>query len=683
MRLGKLNWNLFVCWNLSCAWAGGATLLPLYVRGEPEEGGIGESEAERAISTDRGDLLDFLQLEPGANAAAAPGSAFALRGLIQEGTDVAGTRSNSSVSVVVAGVPRSSASLWVFGAPTWDMAGLSIDYGPVLFGDGAVAQGGEIRMEAHPPEFFHEGRISGELSEDGYYRGGFTENVVLLKDTLALRLNFCGWGSDGAVTNLALDDKKFNEVDRQLLRGQLRWRPAGNERSILDFMVESEWADGNPLGFSTALPGGDLFDRETALNTPQGGDSDRQAVSFRAKVDVDERRWIEADLAWQQMGGSELSDLDGGSLLKWFRQSDFSEQRLTGGVRMEEESEKLAWRIGLYAESSEYDLDFSGVGFAPIPLGSAYTSGVVDEVRMLAAFGHAEYAVYPGVWLAGGVRLDHQQRDQTSNAQFGPRPPVADSTETDSTELLPEVRLEWRGNQAKAGIRFSRSYRPAGAAYAPSLGLSEPYGEELGWETNLYGERDWDSWGVLWRLFHARLDDQQVPYLVPGGFPGLDQFITNAGSATRAGAEVKAEWRGPASWRAGVSAAYLYTRYDSLVLDGVDRSGQALPYAPEWSAGLELAWAPVTGWFAGTRLTWQDETYAQANAPETTALEARMLLSARCGYRWRNAEAFVFGDNLLDEEYALTREDASGAGGGIVGRVGLPRTFGLGFSVRW
>jgi iron complex outermembrane recepter protein len=674
---------LYFCWNLSCGGAELAALEPLYVVGGQEEQGTAESESARAVSADRGDLSDLLRLEPGANVAAAPGSVFALRGFIQEGTDVAGTRSNGSISVGLAGVPRSSMSLWVFGVPTWDVDTLRIDFGPVLFSDSAVAQAGEIGMETRSPVFFHEGHIAAEVGEYGYYRGGFTENVVLLRDTLALRLNYSGWGSDGAVTNLTLDDPDFNEVDRQLLRGQLRWRPAGDERSILDFMVESDWGDGNPLGVSSILRGGDLLDRETALNTPTGGESDRQAASFRAKVDLDERRWIEADIAWQQMGGSELSDLDGGPLLKWFRNLDFSEKRLTGGVRMEEESEQVAWRLGLYAESSEYGLDFSGVGFAPFPFGSAYQSGVVDEVRMLAAFGRAERAVYPGVWLAGGLRLDHQQREQASSARFGRRPSVADSTETESTELLPEVGLEWRGSHSKAGFRVSRSYRPAGAAYAASLGASEPYGEERGWEANLYGDQVRDSLSVSWRLFHARLDDQQVPYLAPGGFPGLDQFITNAGSSTRSGGEFKAEWRGPASWRAGVSAAYLHTRYDALVLDGVDRSGQGLPYAPRWTAGVELAWAPVTGWFAGTRLTWQDASYAQVNAPGTTSLEARMLLSARCGYRWRNAEVFVFGDNLLDQSYALTREDPSGAGGGIVGRVGMPRSFGTGFSVRW
>ena len=82
-------------------------------------------------------------------------------------------------------------------------------------------------------------------------------------------------------------------------------------------------------------------------------------------------------------------------------------------------------------------------------------------------------------------------------------------------------------------------------------------------------------------------------------------------------------------------------------------------------------------------LTWSDVSYAQVDSPEATALEKRLLLSARIGYRWRNAEVYAFGTNLLDEDFALTRLDYSPGGGGVDGAPNMPRCLGVGMAWKW
>jgi len=211
----------------------------------------------------------------------------------------------------------------------------------------------------------------------------------------------------------------------------------------------------------------------------------------------------------------------------------------------------------------------------------------------------------------------------------------------------------------------------------------KPYGAERGWETNLYAENESDSLRLAGRLFYAKLDGQQVSSVAPGGIPILDQFISNAGRSTRAGAEIDLRWKGPGSLSVGLSGGWLHTRFDELVIDGVDRSGQKFPSAPEFGAAIQLAWSPPVGWFCESALTWSDTSYSQANSPQATALEKRLLLSARTGYRWQHAELYVFGTNLLNEDFALVRQDYTGIGRGTDGRPNMPRLIGVGLSVDW
>lgn len=256
------------------------TLEPLTVTADPLPAKY-DSENIGSLGTlgGGGGLGNLLRFEPNIQAGSAPGSVFSLRGVSQEGTPTVGTRSNPSVQVLVGGVPRSTNTLWSFGTPVWDVGGFEVVRGPVLFGTGPVAQGGELRLELNVPQFFHEGRLLGEAGEFDTYRTGFTENFVILPEKLAARINIASEGTDEATTNITLDDDAFAGTRRDLLRGQLRWRPAGDESSTFDFLLEAERARGNPLGLATTLPGGDLFDREVAMDTREEIPVDRGAAS--------------------------------------------------------------------------------------------------------------------------------------------------------------------------------------------------------------------------------------------------------------------------------------------------------------------------------------------------------------------------------------------------------------------
>jgi hypothetical protein len=59
------------------------------------------------------------------------------------------------------------------------------------------------------------------------------------------------------------------------------------------------------------------------------------------------------------------------------------------------------------------------------------------------------------------------------------------------------------------------------------------------------------------------------------------------------------------------------------------------------------------------------------------------VLSARVGYAWGNASIYLFGSNLLDEDYALLRVDNSALGLPLVGKAAPPCLVGIGCELRW
>ncbi len=610
-------------------------------------------------------------------------TAFTVRGLGQDNVIFSiGTQSNTLVNFTNGGLPASAGTLTSVTPLMWDIGEISMIRGPVLFGRGVAAMGGEFRLEPHVPEFFHEGKITGEVGTYGSWRAGITENIVLVEDKLALRLNAVGEGTYNDVTNLYDGNERFAETQRYSYRGQLRWRPAGNDQSVVDLRVDIDRGRGNFFGQAYDLPGHDLYDRVVDVNDTASLPADLWGVVLRARTDLGGGWWWDGEATAQNLDGTHYTDFDATPILDWFYLYTIDERRFTANTRFAKDSERYHWVSGLYAESSEYGVTFEGTGLGPVPQGRPFRDKFNEDVLIAAAFFHGDLALGADFWLTGGVRLDYQSRQMSTAARLGGVTTGAGYIESDYTEWLPELGVEWRHSDLTAGAKISRSYRPGAASVAPSLGVASPYGPERGWETNLFVEQKWECLRAGGRIFYAKLDNQQVPYVPPGGIPVVDSFITNSAESQRTGAEVELVWEN-GDFSAGLTAGYLCAKYDELILNGVNRSGQSFPLAPEWTVGLGLSWSPATGWFGEMALNWADTCYSQADSPSGTKLESRMLLSARTGYRWQQVEAYIFGSNLLDEEYAMSKSDFSGVGQPISAKLGMPTVLGTGMTVKW
>ena len=271
------------------------------------------------------------------------------------------------------------------------------------------------------------------------------------------------------------------------------------------------------------------------------------------------------------------------------------------------------------------------------------------------------------------------------SSAFGIFPTKITSGDTDAAELLPHLGLSWQPEKDREfGVKVARGYRGGGTSYAPSLGLTRDFDPEYAWETEIFARvAATETVQVNAALFHSWIDDQQVPGDLKPGIPRIDTLIYNAASASRQGAELETRWRAAEGLTVIGNLAWVETEFDSLTLNGVDRSGQAFPNAPEWIASIGLDYRHAAGWFGFTIFSYADRTYSEVSSPQVTALESRQLLSARIGYAWDHVSVYAFGSNLLDDEYALVRFDNSSIGLSVTGKAAAPRVLGIGAEFKW
>lgn len=645
-----------------------------------------DAEAIEAVPAGAGTYQDLFALFAGAYAGNPGIGTFSMRGLNQDNVfNYLGTGSNALINVMIDGAPLSPSTLRYLPPVLWDLSGVEVLRGPQSLSYGPNSMGGALLLRTRPPGFDSRGKALTEISEDGGFRAGLAQDFTLLPEELALRVSYLHQQSDGYETNLYDQNDEFGESRRDNIEARLRWHPAKNKDATFDLSLVQDRLRGNPFALIAQKPGGSLFDRETNLNTPSAYPADRQAATLNAKVVLPNDLELKSTTSLQRLDIEQSYDLDASSLLNWTINGFRDETHFSEDLFLVEQDGRWQWLVGAYAEHSEYEFGSEGVGFIPIPRGSAFDNAGSETVDIAALYSRGDWEFVDTFHLTGGLRLSYEERELDYSSAFGIFPTKITSGETDAAELLPHLGLSWQPEKDREfGVQVARGYRGGGTSYAPSLGLTRDYDPEYAWETEIFARvAATETVQVNAALFHSWIDDQQVPVNLTGGLARIDTLIYNAATASRQGAELETRWQAAEGLNVIGNLAWVETEFDSLTLNGVDRSGQAFPNAPEWIASIGLDYRHATGWFGSTIFSYADRTYSEVSSPQVTALESRQLLSARIGYAWDHVSVYAFGLNLLDDEYALVRFDNSSIRLPVTGKAAAPRVLGIGAEFKW
>lgn len=645
-----------------------------------------DAEAITSLPTSTATYQDLFATIAGAYSGNATAGTFSLRGLNQDNVfGYVGTGSNSLIAALEDGAPLSQRTLRFLPPPLWNQQSVEILRGPQSLSHGPNSLGGAMLFHSLQPDFDGSGNAIAEFSEDNTLRTGIAQDFTLIPDELALRLSYLHQESDGQATNRFLNDDQFGATSRDRYQAQLLWKPAQNPDLRISLSLLHDRADGSPFATTSSGPGYGFFDRQTSLNTPSRYPVERNAATLNASLGLPNEMELKSTTSIQRFDLGQTFDLDATPFLNWFVNGSNDESILTQDFSLARKEGNFHWLAGTYYESSTYDVGFSGVGIAPFPLGSPFANRATEDVEIAALYGRFDWEFTETFHLTGGIRINHEERELASTAKLGPFPPTFSENDSSSTELLPQLGISWQPDADKTiGLQLSRGYRGGGVGYAPTLGITRPYDPEYSWEAELFARiRPTDGIQLSAAVFHSWMEDQQVPVAVPGGFAGVDTLIANAASARRYGAELEATWQAHETLGIRASLGYIHTEFRSLTLNGTDRSGQAFPNAPVWTASIGADYRHPSGIFANALFSFADDTYSFAGSPALTALESRQLLSARIGYQWKNASLYFFGSNLLDDEYALLRADNSATSQPVSGKVAPPRMLGIGCEFHW
>ena len=683
---------LSACLLVSRLGAQTPTLEPLVVTGPRTAQLPGNVLLMDAASLDavppmqRDSYLDLLSTAAGAYAGNPSVGTFSLRGLNQDALfRSAGTASNPLITVMEDGAPLSTATLRYLPPLRLGLDSVTLRRGPQFLQAGPNSLGGTLELRSTPAGFAHDGRALLEAAEHSTYRAGISQDFTLRPDELALRFTVDHRESDGEVTNIIDGNEEFAATERNRYQARIAWRPAKSRDTQVDLTLVHDESRGNPFGRARAISGYDLLDRRTALNTDPDFPAQRDAAILSATFDLAHALELKSTTALQCLAVDQHIDLDETAVLSWVADGDIDELRFTQDLSLGRDEGALEWVAGGYFEAGGYDMHYTGVGISPLPNGSPFSSLGEENVRVLALYGRGDWEFAKNLHLYGGLRVQHEQRDLLAKATIEPDPENRSSAKWDDSELLPQIGLSWRPQEQESlTLQLSRGYRGGGVSYAPTLGTTTPYDAESSWDLELNGQaQPLESLTLSASIFHSWMEDQQVTLNSPRGLPSIDTYITNAGKSRRYGSELEARWQACVPLAFSASLGWVHSEFDTLDIGGVDRSGEAFPNAPEWTSSVGASYHHASGIFSKMLFSWADSTYTDPASPQMTALESRRLLSAQFGYAWEHARVYVFGSNLLDEDYAVARFDNSASRLPISGLVAPSRCIGIGCEFEW
>ncbi len=612
---------------------------------------------------------------------------FNIRGLNQDSLFYSvGTGANPLIAVLEDGAPLSSTTLRFLPPTLWDIEEAELLRGPQFLSPGPNAIGGALLLHTGAATFSDHGNALLEAADKNTFRTGISQNFLLLPDELALRFSAYHGECDGETTNLYFHDKSFGAMTRDRYQARLLWNPGKNRDAQFDLSLVHDQSGGTPYGTAREIKGLDLLDRKTDLNLHPAYPADRSAAVLNATFALPQDRELKSTTTIQRLNVDSIQDIDTVSDWDWYALGAIDERRFTQDLTLAERDGAFQWMLGGYLEASEYDVNYTGYGFGQTQAGEPFDSLGQEDVNQLALYGRGNWELAPHFHLTGGLRLQHEQRDLQTAATLGEVLEARSSAGRSDTELLPQLGVAWIPQQDQTvGLQLSRGFRSGGVSYAPTLGSTQPYEPEHTWELELYSRaKPLDSLTLSAALFHSWFQNQQINFTSPGGAPTIDSFIANAASSRRYGSELEARWQPLEPLSFAGTLAWIHTEFTELAV-GDGREGQSFPNAPEWLGSLSATYHHPSGFFFSVLMSWADRTYGDVASPQVTAIESRQLLSAHLGYEWRNASVYLFGSNLLNDEYALSRFDNSRLllNPAVSGQVGPSRTFGIGCKLKW
>ncbi|MEM7673372.1 MAG: TonB-dependent receptor [Verrucomicrobiota bacterium] len=617
--------------------------------------------------------------------------AYSIRGVNNNGIAGAINSSNALASIIVNQVALGVNTGDYLKPSLFDAQSVEILRGPQSAIQGPNSLIGAIFINYNRPEFGNnEGRFRAEYGEDDTYNLGIVQNIGLVDDTLAIRVVAETRQSEGDIVNTTTGSEDVQRIDEENLRLMLRYSPFEDDKLLVDASYLHTDSDSNPFALAVAPSGGDIFDRQQPYSVDDSYPFTFDQFDLEAELELSENWKLSSvtgytDFEVEQGFDGDLSAFDFLAV-----EGLIAEELLSQEIRVNYSGDKISALAGFFYSDGDYQNGFSGSGLFPDPFGNLAPFNTIsrndENIEQIALFGQLSYDFTDRLNLTVGLRANEETRTVKN---FADNNGFISDLEADETfdQIIPSASIAYEINELTTiGVKYGRGVQAGGIAFAVFLGQSAPYEEEFIDNYEVFLRYHTADGRFIFNLnaYYTDWTDQQVTTTIPGGFPGFDDLVVNAGESSLYGVETEVEWRLGENLGTFLSFGYNTTEFEEFVLNGVDLSGQRFPQSPEYNFAIGFNYAPENGLFASGTFSYVDSAFTDIAAPNLTTVSSRELLSGRLGYSKDWWKIYIWGTNLLDDEYELGLFDGTAFGlGGAYGRPGNPRTLGVGMDLNW
>jgi iron complex outermembrane recepter protein len=317
-----------------------------------------------------------------------------------------------------------------------------------------------------------------------------------------------------------------------------------------------------------------------------------------------------------------------------------------------------------------------------------------------AVFGQMNYHFNEQVGITAALRASKDEKDVAHSAVGDPYGAVlADSAlrklSRKDEELTPSISLNWTpSDNTLLYASYARGYKSGGYnVFSINAGSDAEYKPEF---VNNYelGAKSTLADGTVYlaaAAFFLDYTDLQVNQLVTIG--GVPSFTTsNAAAAESWGLELEATWEPIDALRFTAAYGYLhgeFSDFQNATSAGEDYSGNSLPEAPEHSLSINgdyrRSMTSSLDFVLHADASYRSEMYFSASNDSDYTQDAVTLLNSRIGIAASDDSwsLMLWGRNLSDEAYAVSRSSGVIIPGQQIQSLGAPRTFGVELRARY
>ncbi len=680
------------------------------------------------------ELGNFYELVTQApNVYGTPNTGFSIRGI--DAFNVSGGGNSYLASMYVDGAPMPYRVIQKGGFSTWDVEQVEILRGPQSTLQGRNSLAGAVIVNTRDPGYDPDLHLRAAVGEYGLKEFAAAGGSAIIDDVVAFRLSAEKNEFEGVNENITRNDHSdFN--NNETYRAKLLFEPSALPGfSALLSYTHSE-AEIGVLWTEQSEDGSDYDNRITLFDAP----------TFE-KVDVDistlELEYAFND-AWHLSSITSYSDAYYG--YEWDGDAsaepisvlldDRTDETLSQELRLVFESDAVDAVFGAYYSNLDVEdvatgqrgltlqdtglptllvapPEYGGLGldqatadmvlslYAPIdPVQLGTDSTLIQEVETYALFADITWSVTDHITLFGGLRWDHEEQGNESDAlytidneellpnpaDYAAQPPLAAlitginaqlyQMVADASSSEPAASAEFEVVLPKAGITYvindhinlsasyQQGYRSGGVgtniAKATIVNYEPEYTDnyELSYRSQFLDNR----LNINANLFYIDWSDQQVDVQLSGN--RYDSETRNAGASTVQGFEVELDYLLLDNWQLFAGIGQAKTEFTDFTITQAtatyDLSGRGFVRAPEWTGNIGTTYRQ-NGWFLNVNANYASSSPALTN-PYISGLsegepgfdpqnDARTLVNAKFGYEWDKVALYVYGTNLFDVEY--------------------------------